>query len=360
MPKKPAGRKQGKGINNLQTNHNVVSPDNDNLSRAFADIVPQTFRGTDRYLDVVQWNLEWFGAQKSTARDKKRANIVLDILQALNGDLFILQEVAGPSRDGRYPGSLDMIAEELTTRGAGDYVVYYTRAGGEQRVAMMWDREWVRAKTDVDDLFPQGTYKTADGRDAFGQRTPLYGYFTTRVPSNSGGATGDGDANKFDFQALGVHLKAMVEGGDQRLASAKVLANWLTVDAPKIDADVLVMGDWNAPPDDPCWSPLHALETGSESKIAFRGINDPTDYSYLWLQNRSTRYVSRIDLTAMSLSSMKNVVGEAARVVRWKPIQDAIAGAGTITAKRVKEVMEMLKDQISDHLPTATRFYFSR
>ena len=38
---------------------------NDNLSRSFAGMVPQEYRDTDQYLNIVQWNIEWFGAQKS-------------------------------------------------------------------------------------------------------------------------------------------------------------------------------------------------------------------------------------------------------------------------------------------------------
>ena len=54
----------------------------------------------------------------------------------MNAAVFVFQGVAGPSKDGRYPGLLDSIAADLAAKGAGDYVVYYTEAGGEQRVAM--------------------------------------------------------------------------------------------------------------------------------------------------------------------------------------------------------------------------------
>lgn len=322
-----------------------------------SDIVPDEFRGTDRYLDVIQWNIEWFGARKSVKKDEQRLGLVLDIFDALNGDLFILQEVAGPSRDGRYPGALDIVAEELSTRGSGDYVVFYTQAGGEQRVAMMWDRAWVRAKNDVTDLFPRGTHKSSSGKDAFAQRTPLYGFFTGKVPVNPDNAAAGTD--KFEFQVLGVHLKAMAEGHEQRLASAKILANWLTEEAPLIDADAMIIGDWNAPPDDKCWAPFHKLEKGAKPKVSFSDINDPSDFSYLWLRNRTDKFVSRIDLTAMSLASTEKVVGRAAEVVHWKPIQEVLAEAANLTDKAVVQVMKEIKETISDHLPTVSRFYFA-
>jgi len=337
--------------------HNVVSPENDNLSRGLEDLVPKEFIGTSRYLDVVQWNLEWFGASKSTAKDKKRLHLITDILDTLNGDLFVLQEIAGPSQDGRYPGALDVVAEELKRRGAGDHVVYYTQLGGEQRVAMMWDREWLRSKTEVTDLYKRGEHKTADGKDAFATRSPLYGFFSTRIPDASAPNAG---SDKFDFQILGVHLKAMADGHSQRLKSAEVLADWMTNEAPKTDTDVLIMGDWNAPPDDPCWAPIHALEKRAASKVHFTDINDPSDFSYLWLANRSTKYVSHIDLTAMSAASMQQVKGKAAQVVRWKPITDVLARAGSLTDTEVRDVMAQLKESISDHMPTVSRFYFTK
>ncbi|MCX6855783.1 MAG: endonuclease/exonuclease/phosphatase family protein [Verrucomicrobia bacterium] len=347
--KRPAPRRPDPG---------VVVAGNDQISEAIADIVPESQRGTDRYLDVVQWNIEWFGARKSEAKDVVRKGLVFQILKALNADLFVFQEVAGPSADGRYPGSLDDIAQALTDSGAGNYAVYYTKAGGEQRVAMMYDRDWVRAKTDVEELFPRGTHEMPDGKDAFAGRTPLHGYFTARsvgAPNPNGGVT----SSKFDFQALGVHLKAMGEGAPQRLASAQVLADWLKRTAPLTDSDAMIMGDWNAAPDDECWAPIQALEADPESGVKFQSINDPSDFSYLWLKNRSDSYVSRIDLTAMTLSSARQVVGDAARVVRWKPIEEVIARTGDMTSTEARRVMNQLKDQVSDHLPTLSRFYFT-
>ena len=339
---------------------NVVAAENDHLSAALADLVPEQHRGTDRYLDVVQWNIEWFGARKSEAKDKVRKGLIYQILAALNADLFVFQEVAGPSADGRYPGALDDIAEALTESGAGNYAVYYTAAGGEQRVAMMYDRDWVRAKTDVAELFERGTHRTPDGKDAFAGRTPLYGYFTARsVGAPNPGGEGVTRGAKFDFQALGVHLKAMGDGGPQRLASAKVLAQWLKEEAQMVDGDAMVLGDWNAGPEDDCWAPLHALEEGPDAQVKFRSINDPSDFSYLWLANRQDKYVSHIDLTAMTLSSAQQAVGRPASVIRWKPIEEVIARAGDLTATEVRRVMQSLKEQVSDHLPTVSRFYYT-
>jgi endonuclease/exonuclease/phosphatase family metal-dependent hydrolase len=302
--------------------------------------------------DVIQWNLEWFGAAKSTARDRRRWGLVVGILEKLNADLFILQEIVGPT--DRRSGVLDGVAEELTRRGAGEYVVDYTLAGGEQRVALMWDRDWLRAKAEVKELFPRGTHKLANGSDAFAGRTPLYGWFTGRLPQGPSRAPG----GSFDFQVLGVHLKAMADGAPQREESARVLSQWMATDAPLVDADVLIMGDFNAPPTDPCWAPFHALE--DQGKAGFRGINDPSDFSYLWLANKRDKFLSRIDLTVASTASMSGVAGQLAKAVHWKPIEDVIAAAhGYTTTSRQTALLKQIKEEISDHLPTFSRFYFT-
>jgi hypothetical protein len=84
---------------------------------------------------------------------------VVGILAKLHADLFVLQEVAGPTEVR--PGLLDTVAAALTAGGAGDCAVDYTKAGGEQWVAMMWDRDWLRAKADVAELFARGSPDSA-------------------------------------------------------------------------------------------------------------------------------------------------------------------------------------------------------
>jgi endonuclease/exonuclease/phosphatase family metal-dependent hydrolase len=343
-----------------RNHHNVLTAENDNASRAFAEYVPKEYRDTAKFIDVLQWNIEWFGASKSESKDRQRFDRVVDILEAFNSDLFVFQEIAGPSKDGRYPGVMDAVAEELKRRGAGDYVVYYTEAGGEQRVAMMWDRDWLRAKSEVQDLFPRGTHQDPGHKDPFAGRTPLYGHFSARIPAGSSVKLPPG-AEKFDFQVLGVHLKAMGDGAPQREESAEVLADWLKNTAPLSDSDTMIVGDWNAAPDAPEWWPIRALEGNPNTPVHFSKINDPSDYSYLWLANRSDKFMSRIDLAAITLASDDQIVDKkVAKVVQWTPIQDALAKAGSMTSKEVVNVLKEVKETISDHLPTLARFYIKQ
>lgn len=330
----------------------VVAWANDHYSAAIDDLVPELATGLkhNRYLDVVQWNIEWFGAAKSTSKDKQRIPLIAAILERINAELFVFQEVVGPTPTR--PGVLDDVARVLTERGAGTYVVDYTQAGGEQRVAMMWDRDVLRAKTDVAELFKGNAHKPAGGKDPFAGRTPLYGYFQARAPGQS-------NQRAFDFQALGVHLKAMGDGAAQRLASARILSTWFKGQATEVDSDVMIVGDFNDSPGAACFKPFHKLE--NEGKAAFRTINDEDDFSYLWLRNGSDQYVSRIDLAVVSTASMTQVADDTvARAIRWKPIEQVIEEAsGELRDTAVRKVLAQVKDEISDHLPTLSRFYFS-
>ncbi len=93
----------------------------------------------------------------------------------------------------------------------------------------------------------------------------------------------------------------------------------------------------------------------------FRDINDPSDYSYLWLANRNDRFLSRIDLTAVTLASADQVVDQQiAKVVQWVPIQEALARAGSMKDKAVVKVLQEVKEAVSDHLPTLARFYIKQ
>jgi hypothetical protein len=93
--------------------------------------------------------------------------------------------------------------------------VEYGTTGGDQRIAVMYDLDWIRAKDDIEELFGKGTIIAGDGKDAF-PRLPLYAYFTSL---SVGG-------EPFDFQLAGLHLKSQ-RGG------VKVSAGWLLSGLPR-------------------------------------------------------------------------------------------------------------------------------
>jgi hypothetical protein len=72
----------------------------------------------------------------------------------------------------------------------------------------------------------------------------------------------------------------------------------------------------------------HLISDSQHSRLK---TNPITLHKNDWIANRSDKFTSRIDLQAMTMASAdKAVVGKAAQVVRWKPIQEVIAEAVVI------------------------------
>ena len=64
-------------------------PDNISTLLDAKQLVPKKFRFTDKYLDVVSWNIRWFDAS-----DGDRVKAIVDILAVLNADFLVLTEIA--------------------------------------------------------------------------------------------------------------------------------------------------------------------------------------------------------------------------------------------------------------------------
>jgi endonuclease/exonuclease/phosphatase family metal-dependent hydrolase len=305
---------------------------NDKLSGAIEDLVPPCYRGTDKFIDLVTWNIRYFHD-----RDEERVDKISHIMNALNADIFVLEEILA--------GSLDIVAEKLKQFGAGHYKSVYGTTGGDQRVAMLYDLDWIRAKDDIKELFEKGQFKV-NGKDAF-PRLPLHGYFT--------GLTRN-DTEPFDFQLVGIHLKSQ-RGEDsstiQRATAAKELTNWLSGEALKIDSDVIIVGDWNEPPDASTWEPFAKLE--EKGDILFRTMNDNDDISHLMYRSRK-EFGTRLDLSLVTIASANELVDKKASAVRWQSLDDLLSK--NPDAGQIKQYIQDISNSISDHMPVVTRFYF--
>jgi endonuclease/exonuclease/phosphatase family metal-dependent hydrolase len=305
-------------------------PPNDNLSNAFdrLGLVPEKYRGTDQFLDIVTWNIRFFHDQ-----DRDRVKRIVNVLSELNADIIVLEEIKDQS--------MDVVAQELRRLEAGYYQTAYGTTGGDQRVSVMYDLDWVRAKDDIKELFGKGQVMVG-GKDAF-PRLPLHSAFTCLTQEAP-----------FDFQLVGVHLKSQRGGGeDQRQRAAIELRNWLVNDAPAVDADVIILGDWNEPPNSATWQPFHQLE--EQGDALFNSINNESGISHLMYKNKK-EIGSRLDLTVVSMSASEKM-GEPPDVVRWAPLEELL---GTDPkAIQIKEFLKGIREAVSDHMPVVTRFYFT-
>ena len=306
-------------------------PPNDHLSAAFIKnkMIPPSLRGTDEFLDIVTWNIRFFHN-----RDRKRVDRIVDILAGLNADIIVLQEIENLA--------MDVVADELRRVEAGFYKTAYGTTGGDQRVCMLYDLDFIRAKDDITELFGKGTILSDDGKDAF-PRLPLRGYFV--------GLTSE---DPFDFQLLGLHLKSQRGGGDsQRVRSAQALREWLETTGTREDSDVIMIGDWNAPPSADPWEPLRELE--ATRAVKFQSINNESEISHLMYKSKNN-LGSRLDLNLISMSASEKMK-EPPKVVRWEPLEKFIEGNPRAAA--IKEFLAAVREDVSDHLPVVTRFFFT-
>ena len=314
--------------------YNKKKPENDNLSKLYdaAKLVPDEYKGTDEFVDVLNWNIRFFHD-----KDKERVKTIVEILEQLNADVIVFEEIK--------EGALDVVAKKLQEREAGAYEVVYGTTGRDQRVAIMYDLDTIRAKTDFYELCQPGEVVTPDGKEVF-PRLPLLGYFTAL-------SYADETTVPFDFQLVGLHLKSQVgDGGMQRKMAADWLSTWLTRDSYRLDADVIMLGDFNQPPSAKAWQAFRDLE--KTKKLAFSKINDESDFSHLMYRNRS-EWGSKLDLAAISAASVKDLDGTP-ETVRWTTVDKLINGSAK--ASEIKDHFKQLRTEVSDHMPVALRFYF--
>lgn len=318
-----------------KTTPKVVIP-NDNISKSLEKIIgqlPSQFVDSDEFLDIISWNLRWFNE-----KEPDRVKNITEILGVLNADVFVFEEI-------RY-GSLDGIADELTKQGKGVYEVQYGTTGGDQRIAIMYDSQWIRAKDDIVELFGKGAVKTGDNKDAF-PRLPFKGYFLAKSP--------DASKTGFSFQLVGVHLKSqMGDGGSQRRTAAEKLCWWLQKEADEVDADTIIIGDWNKGPDDTDWKAVHKMERDGD--VLFKKINDTSDFSHLYYKNK-TDFGSRLDIALVSTDAGENLADKKTEVIKWVTIDELIQSASDKKVTEIKAIIDDIKTNISDHMPLFTRYY---
>jgi endonuclease/exonuclease/phosphatase family metal-dependent hydrolase len=306
---------------------------NDHISELLGG-VDQKYVDRDDFLDIVQWNLRWFNS-----KDKDREDKIKQVLSVLNSDIFVFQEIEDKS--------LDNIAQALTEEGRGSYKTAYGTTGGQQRIAIMWDMDWVRTKDEIRELFGKNNVTTPSGKDVF-PRLPLWSYFFCKSTiSNQRG---------FDFQLVGLHLKSQLDregtGEDklQRTLSAAKLSDWLTKAAANLDADSILLGDWNKPPDSEEWDAFRRLE--KDAYVRFSEINDPTNFSHLYYRNRNN-VGSLLDLRVVT-SPFAKEMNKIGGTVHWLALDDLLGS--NKTAGEVKKIINEIKNEITDHMPVLTRF----
>ena len=184
--------------------------------------------GSDATLDVVGWNIEWFGDTRAgfgPADDALQQQNVRDVIAGVDADLWAVQEIVDLARwnslEASLPGYAGFLAHEANvTNGSA----FYTAA--EQKVGILY-------KTSVVEVTDARLILTANNVD-FGGRPPLEVAMRVTV----GGTTQD-------LVLIILHMKAFADAGSwqSRVNAAAALKTYL--DATYPTQRVLVAGDFN-------------------------------------------------------------------------------------------------------------------
>jgi endonuclease/exonuclease/phosphatase family metal-dependent hydrolase len=323
-PARAGKKKTGRPANPTRTNDHIA----DMIDGLIADnnLVPEALRGTDRYLDIITWNIRYFNA-----RDAKRVERIASLMAQLNADIFVLQEIED--------GSLDYVAEILIDSGAGLYKEAYGTTGGDQRVAFLYDMEFVRAKQEIVELFPDRPRVSQTGRKEIFPRLPLHAEMTGIARPGQGGV------EMFDFNLLGLHLKSQRpdqtgdDGSPQRRMAGERLAAWVREEVGN-EPDIIMAGDWNAQADRREWEAIRKLE--EEDMARFVARNPGGEASHFFKSGEG----SRLDLVLVTDSAEDNAVDPISRVIHWNQ------------ALQNRTKLRAMIETISDHMPVLSRFYF--
>jgi len=295
-----------------------IVAENDNISAAINEYVPEEFRGTDKYVDIVNWNIRYFNEL-----DAARVRLITKIMGEINADIFVLQEIAERSLDG--------VASALNASGAGLYKTAYGSTGGTQRVSFMYDTEWIRTKADFAELFSDEPNSVPGSKKRIFPRLPLHNIMHAFAPGGG----------NFDFHLAGVHLKAYMgdsdDGAEQRRLSAERLVRWSKDETE--DRDIIICGDFNKEPGAPEWRAFRDGE--KEGLLHFGSWNIEKEGSH-WYRGK----LSRIDTVIVSASANKVSVDGKSRVIPWKQVFQS------------STLRNDLIERISDHMPVVSRFYF--
>lgn len=296
--------------------------ENDRISEALNGFIPDALEGTDRFLDIVTWNIKWFNLQ-----DERRLGVIAQIMSEINADVFILQEIEA--------GAMDPVADMLKRNGAGYYKIAQGSNGGDQRVTIMYDMEFVRTTANPSELYTDDpVVDTGATRKPIFPRRPLLTPLTVKA----------GEEEPFDFHLVGVHLKSQRQdrngddGSNQRRAAAERLAHWMTTEVP--DDDAIIAGDWNAVSSKPEFKVIRDLEAAGQ--VRFESFAAQNEASHFFKSGKGTR----LDYIVVSAGASK-VAKDRSVVLPW-----------TEYLKQGPSALASIIDTVSDHMPVLSRFYF--
>jgi hypothetical protein len=133
--RKPERLAEGVALTSVPRAHSSTSDapvaENDRISEIFEDMLRPEQRGSDRFLDIVTWNIKWFNAS-----NPDRIARIARIMGEINADLFILQEIEA--------GAMDPVVQILNGIGASTVRPAATSASCSSTISRMCGHRPIR------------------------------------------------------------------------------------------------------------------------------------------------------------------------------------------------------------------------
>ncbi len=263
-------------------------------------------------LDVVTWNIEWFGdpGNGPTDDDVQLRNAVT-VIERIDADIYALQEISSPSRFNELLDSLD---------GAyGGFLASYSQT---QETAFIFKRATI-------DSLDSRTLSSSDGftqSDWANGRYPLFFHFNADI-----------NGEMQEIYAFNIHAKATVNSPssdyNQRLNASAELKEYL--DRNFNDKNVLFLGDYND-------EIIQSLVNDNTSP--YKNFDDDSEYTIV------TKSLEEDGFTSRSSSSMID------HITFTSELSDEYF-SGTERVENPFYVGSFLSET-SDHYPVWTRFKF--
>ncbi len=222
-------------------------------SKASSDILDATTLTKDKTLDVVTWNLEWFGIpekSKSASSFNDQLNGVSQKIVELDADIYALQEVVVDDLNGNY---FQKLVEKLNEVSPGAYEGIvgprYSFDDREpntnypaQRICYLYKTSSVSELNSFSmfsDIYPNSSTSAIPG---YTGNEPKKFWSSGRLPFFLE-ATVTVDGKSENIKLINIHAKCCKDGADRRRADAEFLLNELNT--TYANDNLIVLGDYN-------------------------------------------------------------------------------------------------------------------
>ncbi|PKQ63072.1 hypothetical protein BZG02_09905 [Labilibaculum filiforme] len=222
-------------------------------SLASTEIADATTLGRDKTLDIVSWNVEWFGSpnmsKHATSFDQQLTAVSEKIIE-LDADIYAIQELVSDDLNGDF---LQPLVDKLNVL-AGDELYAASMAPRyshddeapstdypAQRVCYIYNKTTVSNLGDFSmfsDLYPDSSTSTIDGytgdASSFWSSGRLPYLFEAEVFI---------DGKKENVKLVNIHAKCCQDSHSRKLADAKFLMNELNTNYST--DNLVILGDYN-------------------------------------------------------------------------------------------------------------------